>query len=52
MGSYTAFIALSFLFLFAPLLVTRLLAFNNSDFPFCPGMVLPWTGSSRPIPAG
>ncbi len=31
--SFRVFIALYFVFLFAPLLVTCVLAFNNSDFP-------------------
>ncbi|EPR40782.1 ABC-type transporter, integral membrane subunit [Desulfovibrio sp. X2] len=39
--SYLAFIVLYFVFLFAPLLVTCVLAFNNSDFP-----ALPWKGFS------
>jgi spermidine/putrescine transport system permease protein len=39
--SFTAFIVLYFVFLFAPLVVTCVLAFNNSDFPS-----LPWQGFS------
>jgi spermidine/putrescine transport system permease protein len=39
--SFTGFILLYFTFLFAPLLVTCVLAFNNSDFPS-----LPWQGFS------
>ncbi len=36
---YTIFIALFYVFLFAPLIVTCVLAFNNSNFP-----TLPWKG--------
>jgi spermidine/putrescine transport system permease protein len=36
---YTIFIAIFYLFLFAPLIVTCILAFNNSNFP-----ALPWKG--------
>jgi spermidine/putrescine transport system permease protein len=39
--SFTAFIILYFVFLFAPLVVTCVLAFNNSNFPS-----LPWQGFS------
>ncbi|BBD09539.1 ABC transporter permease [Desulfovibrio ferrophilus] len=39
--SFTAFIVLYFTFLFAPLLVTCVLAFNDSNFPS-----LPWQGFS------
>ncbi|MDD3311432.1 ABC transporter permease [Pseudodesulfovibrio sp.] len=39
--SFNAFIILYFMFLFAPLVVTCVLAFNNSDFPS-----LPWQGFS------
>jgi spermidine/putrescine transport system permease protein len=39
--SFNAFIILYFVFLFAPLVVTCVLAFNNSDFPS-----LPWQGFS------
>jgi spermidine/putrescine transport system permease protein len=39
--SFNAFILLYFVFLFAPLVVTCVLAFNNSDFPS-----LPWQGFS------
>ncbi len=39
--SFHAFILAYFVFLFAPLLVTCVLAFNNSDFPS-----LPWQGFS------
>ncbi len=39
--SYNLFIILYFVFLFAPLAVTCVLAFNNSDFPS-----LPWQGFS------
>jgi len=39
--SFNAFIMLYFVFLFAPLVVTCVLAFNNSDFPS-----LPWQGFS------
>jgi len=39
--SFNAFIILYFIFLFAPLVVTCVLAFNNSDFPS-----LPWQGFS------
>jgi spermidine/putrescine transport system permease protein len=48
---FTVFISLYFLFLFAPLLVTCVLAFNNSMFPSLPwkGFTLDWffgTGES------
>lgn len=48
--AYTAFIVCYFLFLFAPLLVTCLLAFNNSDFPSLPwrGFTLDWFLSAGP----
>jgi len=36
---YAIFIAIFYLFLFAPLIVTCILAFNNSNFP-----ALPWKG--------
>ena len=39
--SYTGFMFLYFVFLFAPLLVTCVLAFNDSNFP-----ALPWNGFS------
>lgn len=39
--SYTLFMILYFVFLFAPLVVTCVLAFNNSNFP-----ALPWNGFS------
>lgn len=39
--SYACFVSCYFIFLFAPLLVTCVLAFNNSDFPS-----LPWYGFS------
>lgn len=41
LSSFHAFIITYFVFLFAPLVVTCVLAFNNSDFPS-----LPWYGSS------
>jgi spermidine/putrescine transport system permease protein len=37
--SFNFFIILYFVFLFAPLVITCILAFNNSDFPY-----LPWQG--------
>lgn len=40
-GSYGLFVLCYFIFLFAPLLVTCVLAFNDSDFPS-----LPWYGFS------
>lgn len=40
-SSFTLFILLYFTFLFAPLVVTCVLAFNNSDYPS-----LPWQGFS------
>lgn len=36
---YAIFVGLFYLFLFAPLIITCILAFNNSDFP-----TLPWKG--------
>lgn len=39
--SYSCFVVCYFIFLFAPLLVTCVLAFNDSDFP-----ALPWYGFS------
>ena len=49
--SFNAFIILYFVFLFAPLVVTCVLAFNNSDFPSLPwqGFSLDWFGR-RPGP--
>ncbi|WP_421903374.1 ABC transporter permease [Maridesulfovibrio sp.] len=48
--SFNCFIVLYFLFLFAPLVVTCVLAFNNSDFPSLPwkGFTLDWFLSSGP----
>ena len=48
--SFNCFILLYFLFLFAPLVVTCVLAFNNSDFPSLPwkGFTLDWFLSSGP----
>ncbi len=48
--SYGLFISGYFIFLFAPLLVTCVLAFNNSDFPSLPwyGFSLDWFTSSGP----
>jgi len=40
-AGFRAYIGLFYLFLFAPLLITCVLAFNNSDFP-----ALPWKGFS------
>ena len=52
--SFTLFIVLYFLFLFAPLLVTCVLAFNNSDFPSLPwrGLTLDWFFSEGPKRVG
>jgi spermidine/putrescine transport system permease protein len=52
--SYTLFIILYFTFLFAPLLVTCVLAFNNSDFPALPwhGFTLDWFFSAGPKRVG
>jgi spermidine/putrescine transport system permease protein len=48
------FILLYFVFLFAPLLVTCVLAFNNSDFPSLPwrGFTLDWFLSAGPKRVG
>ncbi|ACS81356.1 ABC transporter permease [Maridesulfovibrio salexigens] len=48
--SFNCFIILYFVFLFAPLVVTCVLAFNNSDFPSLPwkGFTLDWFLSSGP----
>ncbi len=48
--AYATFIVLYFLFLFAPLFVTCLLAFNNSNFPSLPwnGLSLDWFISAGP----
>ncbi len=48
--SFNGFILLYFAFLFAPLLVTCVLAFNNSDFPSLPwyGFSLDWFTSAGP----
>lgn len=52
--AYTTFIALYYLFLFAPLLITCLLAFNNSEFPSLPwrGFCLDWFISAGPARVG
>lgn len=52
--SFVLFIVLYFLFLFAPLLVTCVLAFNNSDFPSLPwrGFTLDWFFSAGPKRVG
>ncbi len=47
--TFSLYMALYFIFLFAPLLITCILAFNNSDFPSLPwkGFSLDWfTGNS------
>ncbi|NCC25833.1 MAG: ABC transporter permease [Deltaproteobacteria bacterium] len=51
---YCSFIILYFLFLFAPLAVTCVLAFNNSDFPSLPwnGFTLDWFLSPGPDRVG
>lgn len=51
---FNAFILLYFAFLFAPLLVTCVLAFNNSDFPSLPwyGFSLDWFTSPGPDRVG
>ena len=53
-ASFVVFIALYFVFLFAPLLVTCVLAFNNSEFPSLPwnGFSLDWFVSSGPKRVG
>ncbi len=52
--SYAAFVSCYFIFLFAPLLVTCVLAFNNSDFPSLPwyGFSLDWFFSNGPERVG
>ena len=47
---YRLYIGLYFLFLFAPLVVTCVLAFNNSQFPALPwkGFTLEWFTADRP----
>ena len=52
--SYTLFMILYFTFLFAPLVVTCVLAFNNSDFPSLPwnGFSLDWFLASGPQRVG
>lgn len=51
---FNCFILLYFFFLFAPLLVTCVLAFNNSDFPSLPwyGFTLDWFTSPGPDRVG
>ena len=48
--AFVVFILLYFFFLFAPLLVTCVLAFNNSEFPSLPwrGFTLDWFTSAGP----
>lgn len=48
--SFNSFIILYFVFLFAPLVITCILAFNNSDFPYLPwqGFTLDWFVASGP----
>lgn len=52
--SYGLFVSCYFVFLFAPLLVTCVLAFNNSDFPSLPwyGFSLDWFTSAGPERVG
>ena len=52
--TYGTFIICYFIFLFAPLLVTCVLAFNNSDFPSLPwyGFTLDWFVASGPERVG
>lgn len=52
--SFAVFVTLYFIFLFAPLLVTCVLAFNNSDFPSLPwkGFTLDWFFASGPARVG
>jgi spermidine/putrescine transport system permease protein len=52
--AFTIFITLYFLFLFAPLLVTCLLAFNDSNFPALPwyGFTLDWFLAAGPERVG
>ena len=52
--AFVVFILLYFIFLFAPLLVTCVLAFNNSDFPSLPwrGFTLDWFLSAGPKRVG
>lgn len=52
--SYFVFIVSYFFFLFAPLLVTCVLAFNNSEFPSLPwhGFTLDWFFSAGPERVG
>lgn len=51
---YNLFVALYFLFLFAPLLITCVLAFNNSQFPSLPwkGFTLEWFTADLPQRVG
>lgn len=51
---YTAFVLAYFLFLFAPLLVTCVLAFNDSQFPSLPwkGFTVEWFTASLPHRVG
>ncbi|WP_027179630.1 ABC transporter permease [Maridesulfovibrio bastinii] len=48
--SFNFFIILYFVFLFAPLVITCILAFNNSDFPYLPwqGFTTDWFVSAGP----
>jgi spermidine/putrescine transport system permease protein len=52
--AFVVFICLYFIFLFAPLLVTCVLAFNDSDFPSLPwrGFTLDWFTSAGPKRVG
>ncbi len=52
--SFHAFVVAYFIFLFAPLIVTCVLAFNNSDFPSLPwyGFSLDWFFSPGPDRVG
>jgi spermidine/putrescine transport system permease protein len=52
--AFVVFILLYFIFLFAPLLVTCVLAFNDSDFPSLPwrGFTLDWFLSAGPKRVG
>ncbi|OBQ51892.1 ABC transporter permease [Halodesulfovibrio spirochaetisodalis] len=53
-SGYSIFVACFFIFLFAPLLVTCVLAFNNSNFPSLPwyGATLDWFFANTPDRVG
>jgi ABC-type spermidine/putrescine transport system permease subunit II len=49
---FKLYVALFFVFLFAPLFITCVLAFNDSQFPALPWKGFTWNGLRRICPIG